>query len=101
MHINLQIWKKYLYERTGDCILNRSELNKCRDTSIMSCHPDSLIDLREVKIDTTKSVRERIDSFMNQVRNPYLFKVDDVIVKVKFGNERPVIDAIAAALQQG
>ena len=79
-------------------MLNRSELNKCRETSIMSCNPDSLVDLREVKIDTTKSVRERIDSFMNQVRNPYLFKVDDVVIKVKFSNERPIMDAITSAL---
>ena len=82
-------------------MLNRSELSKCRNASIMSCQPDSLVDLREVKIDTTKSVRERLDSFTNQVRNPYLFKVDDVIVKVNFGNERPVTDAIAAVLLQG
>jgi len=82
-------------------VLNRSELNKCRDTGIMSCDADSLVDLRDVKIDTTKSVAERIDSFMNQVRNPYLFRVEDVIVKVNFGNERPVIDAFTAALLQG
>lgn len=82
-------------------MLKRSELNQCRNTSIMSCDLSSLVDLRDVKIDTTKSVRERIDSFMNQVRNPYLFKVDDVIVKVNFGNERPVTDAFAAVFSQG
>lgn len=82
-------------------MLKKSELNQCRNTSIMSCDLSSLVDLRDVKIDTTKSVRERIDSFMNQVRNPYLFKVDDVIVKVNFGNERPVADAFAAVLLQG
>lgn len=77
-------------------MLKRSELSQCRNISIMSCDLSSLVDLRDVKIDTTKSVRERIDSFMNQVRNPYLFKVDDVIVKVNFGNERSVTDALAA-----
>jgi len=82
-------------------VLSRSELNKCRDMSIMSCEPDSLVDLRTVKIDTAKSVRERMDSFMNQVHNPYLFKVDDVIIKVNFGSERPVLDAVTAALLQG
>mgnify|MGYP003300941099 CR=1 FL=1 len=82
-------------------MLKKSELNQCRNTSIMACDLSSLVDLRDVKIDTTKSVRERIDSFMNQVRNPYLFKVDDVVVKVNFGNERSVTDAFAAVLLQG
>ena len=81
-------------------MLKKAELNQCRNTNIMACNPDSLIDLRNVKIDTAKPVEERIDSFMKQVHNPYLFKVDDVIVKVNFGNERPVADAFASVLLQ-
>lgn len=82
-------------------MLNRSELTKCREASITSCDLSSLVDLRDITIDTTQTVRERIDSFLEQVRNPYLFKVDDVVIKVNYGQDRPFSDALAAVLLLG
>lgn len=82
-------------------MLNQSELIKCREASITSCDISSLADLRNITVDTSKPVPERIESFLNQVRNPYLFKVDDVIVKVHYGSGKPVSDALAAALRMG
>lgn len=82
-------------------MLNRSELNKCREANIVTCDVSSLVDLRDISVDTTKSVRERIDSFMNQVRNPYLFKVDDVIIKVNYGNGKTLSDALTTVLLTG
>ena len=82
-------------------MLNRSELNRCREIDIMSCDISDLVDLQDISIDATKSVRDRIDSFLEQVRNPYLFKVDDVIVKVKFGKEKSLSDALTSVLLLG
>ena len=82
-------------------MLNRSELNRCREIDIMACDESDLVDLQDISIDTTKSVRERIDSFLEQVRNPYLFKVDDVIVKVNFSKERSLSDALASVFLLG
>lgn len=76
--------------------MQKEELNRYRTANIMSCEPATLVDLRDIRIDTQRSVHERINSFMHQVRNPYLFKVDDVIMKVNFGNDRSVTDAFAS-----
>jgi len=82
-------------------MFSRSELAKCREASITSCDISSLVDLRDITIDTTKSVSDRIDSFLEQVHNPYLFKVDDVVIKVNYGQDRPFSAALAAVLQLG
>ena len=36
---------------------------------------ESLVDIRDVKIDRSKPVEERMKSYVEQIKNPYLFKV--------------------------
>ena len=53
----------------------------------------SLVDIRDVKIDTGLPSEERIRSYVQQIKNPYQFKVGDVIVKVSFsGKENTISD---------
>ena len=53
----------------------------------------SLVDIRNVKIDKTLPTEERIKSYVKQIKNPYKFKVGDVIVKVSFsGTENTISD---------
>jgi len=52
---------------------------------------EQLVDIRDVKIDRTLPTEERIRSFVEQIRNPYKFKVGDVVVKVSFANTQNTI----------
>ena len=36
---------------------------------------DSLVDIRDVKIDRSMSVEDRMKSYVEQIKNPYMFKV--------------------------
>lgn len=40
-----------------------------------------LVDINEVKIDRTLPKEERIRNFVEQIKNPYCFKVGNVVVK--------------------
>lgn len=48
---------------------------------------DTLVDIRNVKVDPTKSEQERIRSFIEQVKNPYCFRVGDVKVRVMYAGK--------------
>ena len=63
---------------------NKTALEHCRYADLMACDPAQLVDLQDVHIDTDLPVRKRLEGFVQQVGNPYLFKVDDVIVKASF-----------------
>ena len=63
---------------------NKNALEQYRNTDIMACDPDLLVDLREVQIDTALPVQKRMEQFIQQVGNPYLFKVDGIVVKASF-----------------
>ena len=40
---------------------------------------EELVDIRDVKIDRTLPSDERIRSFIEQIKNPYCFKVGDTV----------------------
>ena len=53
---------------------------------------ESLVDIRDVKIDRSKPVEERMKSYVEQIKNPYLFKVGNTIVRVSYANTQPTIN---------
>lgn len=53
---------------------------------------ESLVDIRDVKIDRSKPVEERMKSYVEQIKNPYLFKVGNTIVRVSYANTRATIN---------
>lgn len=46
----------------------------------------TLSDISEIKIDTTKPVEERIESFIKKTKNPYCLIIDGCIVKTSFSD---------------
>ena len=50
---------------------------------------DSLVDIRDVKIDRSLPVEERMKSYVEQIKNPYMFKVGKTIVRVSYKKDGP------------
>ena len=63
---------------------HKHALEQFRNADIMACDPDLLVDLRQVHIDTALPVPWRAERFVQQVGNPYLFKVDGLVVKATY-----------------
>ena len=67
------------------------ELQMARsETKVATAH-DQLVDIRDVKIDRSLPSDERIKSFIEQIKNPYQFKVGNTVVKVSFANTQNTI----------
>lgn len=55
----------------------------------LSSHKDllaSLVDIRDVKIDRSLPIEERVKSYVEQVKNPYMFKVGNTVVRVSYAD---------------
>ena len=76
----------------------QTDLNGLKHIDIEQCEPDQLVDLRSVSVDKSLPVPERIRSFVDQVKNPYLFKVDDIAVKVEFSSGKSFEDSLLSFL---
>ena len=59
------------------------------------------MDLRDIRIDAAKPITERVMEFLQQIRNPYLFRVGDIVVRVHYGDGKQLPDSLAALLQDG
>lgn len=46
----------------------------------------SLVDIRDVRIDRTLPMEERVKSYVEQIKNPYLFKVGNTVVRVSYAD---------------
>lgn len=69
--------------------VSAEELRKMKDIDIRTVDKNQLVDLNSVVIDESKPVEERILSFIQQIRNPYCFRVGDVAVKVVYKENGP------------
>lgn len=68
----------------------KQKLEYYKSLDIKDVKLEELKDIRDVKIDITKPVLERILSFLVQMDgNPYIFKVEDTPVKVCFNEDGP------------
>lgn len=53
---------------------------------------ESLVDIRDVKIDRSMSVEDRMKSYVEQIKNPYMFKVGNTVVRVSYANTQATIN---------
>lgn len=60
------------------------DLKKMKKVDIKTVDVESLRDIRDVKIDPDQPREERIKSFLDQIGNPYLFRCNGHVVRVKF-----------------
>lgn len=49
--------------------------------------PETLVDVTTIEIDETLPREERIKDYLRKVKNPYCFRVGDVVVKCSYSND--------------
>ena len=55
---------------------------------------DELVDITTIRICRSESKQEKMIKFIEQIRNPYVFKVGGLTVYVKFKNDGPSFQEI-------
>ena len=66
-----------------------NDIASMKSVDIRNVDKDSLVDLDSIQIDSSKPVQERIQSFLQQIQNPYCFRIGDVAVKVNYRSDGP------------
>ena len=68
------------------------KINRCKNMKREDINPDDVDEISSIKIDRRKSSNERILEFLMQVKNPYVFKVNDRLVRFSFSENGPTAD---------
>ena len=70
-----------------------------KENSETTADLSNLVDIRDVKVDRNLPVEDRIRSYVEQVKDPYCFRVGDVKVRVSFAsNGRTLNDSFTDML---
>jgi len=56
-------------------------IEEMKAVDIRTVDPKTLVDVTTIKIDENLYKEERVAEFLRQVKNPYCFRVGDVVVK--------------------
>lgn len=76
----------------------RKETDKDNSTGI---NRDELVDIADVKINTDLPVEERIMDYIKQIKNPYCYLCNGVVVRISFAGKSKLSDCLKTALFPG
>ena len=66
--------------------MKRTEFDALRQVDIKTVSREELVDLDSVVIDMEQSKEERIESYIDQIKNPFCYVCNGIIVKSNFNN---------------
>ncbi|MCD7861923.1 MAG: hypothetical protein LUG61_00070 [Lachnospiraceae bacterium] len=67
-------------------------VEEMKNVDVRTVDRNALADIRDVKIDRSLPKEERIRSFVQQIRNPYVFKCGEVVVRIVFANTEATLE---------
>ena len=67
--------------------MTAKELDALKGVDVRIVDRAELVDIREVPVERGLSAEERIKRFIGEVKNPYCFRVGDVVVKTVFSED--------------
>ncbi|MBS6627788.1 MAG: hypothetical protein KH282_01810 [Clostridiales bacterium] len=75
-------------------MLSKSELTAYKNTDICACDLNILTDISRVAIDCHRSLFERAEQYFATVKNPYVFRVGDIGVKINCTGTKDLTQSI-------
>lgn len=65
-------------------MLSQEELEKMKDFMNYEVNEKELVDINDIVIDEKLSKEERMLEYLKQIKNPYTFKVNGVVVHIEY-----------------
>ncbi|MCD7811226.1 MAG: hypothetical protein LUG91_05160 [Ruminococcus sp.] len=71
------------------------ELKKMQETDLSTVDKGTLVDINHVHINPDLPYAERIREFVCQIKNPYCYLNNGIVVKVSFSGKETLEDCVA------
>ena len=70
---------------------NDCEVKQMSAKKMPKAQLDELVDLKSVVIDRSLPIEQRVHSYIEQIKNPYFFKVGSTPVRVSYSNSNMTV----------
>ena len=68
-------------------MIDRSQLQELKNVDITQVDRNILVDIKDIKIDSSSSAEEKVERCIKEIKNPYCFLCGDTPVKIRFVSE--------------
>lgn len=92
--IKLHYVPTIIQERCVGRMFTKSQLDECRKADFNTCNMNDLPDVTNLKIDIDEPIVNRARKYFMDVKNPYMFRVGDVGVKINCSGDKNLSDSI-------
>ena len=75
-------------------MFNTQMLADMRQQNIKVVNADDFVDIRTVSVDTSLPPEQRMRNYLEQVKNPSLFRCGDAVVSVRFSAGGTALDGL-------
>lgn len=72
--------------------LSKEELERMKSVDLLKVEINDLVDIKDIHIDGELPEKERIMDFIKQIKNPYCFKCNNVVIKVTFSDSKETME---------
>lgn len=92
--IKLHYMPTIIQERRVGRMFTKSQLDECRKADFNTCNMNDLPDVTNLEIDINEPIINRARKYFKDVKNPYMFRVGDVGVKINCSGDKNLSDSI-------
>ncbi len=92
--IKLHFLPTIIQERRVGRMFTKSQLDECREADFNTCKINDLPDITKLKIDIDEPIINRARKYFKDIKNPYIFRVGDVGVKINCSGDKDLSDSI-------
>lgn len=92
--IKLQYMPTIIGERRVGRMFTKSQLDECRKADFNTCKINDLPDVTNMKIDIDDPIINRARKYFMDIKNPYIFRVGDIGVKINCSGDKNLADSI-------
>lgn len=79
-------------------MVNRDHLDSLAAAAQAAVATNRLVDITNFSVDSMQPPHARIDRFISETENPYMFKVNGTTVRVSFTNDGPPLSQLLEAV---
>lgn len=75
-------------------MVNRDHLDSLAAAAQTAVTTDRLVDITNISVDSLQPPHARIEHFISESENPYMFKVNGTTVRIAFANDGPPLSQL-------
>lgn len=76
--------------------MTRDEIKAMAEVDIRDVNPAELVDIADITVDTSLPKKQRLLNYIEQVKNPYCFKSNGMVVKISFAGKRSLEECLCS-----